>query len=165
MSGKKKGVVRTNSLTYKSYTSMISRCYVKKYKNYHLWGGRGITVCDRWLGNEGYHNFCSDMGLRIDKTYSLNRLDNDGNYEPDNCRWATKTQQARNRSTNVSVMYFGKKYVIAELAEYLGIKYGTLRYRIKNNMPQEKWGSQNNFNYKTQVKLRDFNANLWSGEQ
>lgn len=90
------GLARTK--TYISWISMKTRCSNKndKYK-YGIYGGRGITICDRWLNS--FENFLEDMGKRP-KNHTLDRIDSTGNYEPDNCRWATPLQQARNRRLN-----------------------------------------------------------------
>lgn len=79
--------------TYKSWLHMRGRCFDANNPNYSEWGGRGITVCDRW---SDFMNFLEDMGPRPDGT-SIDRMDNDGNYEPGNCRWATPLEQSRNR--------------------------------------------------------------------
>ena len=73
---------------------MIKRCYSKNHNSYDYYGGRGITVCDRWL--ESFENFYEDMGEKPSKKHSLDRINNDGNYEPDNCRWATQSTQVIN---------------------------------------------------------------------
>lgn len=82
--------------TYHSWREMKSRCYNPKRKFYKHYGGRGITVCDRWL--ESFDNFLADMGERPNGK-SIDRIDTNGNYEPNNCRWATQTQQIHNRRT------------------------------------------------------------------
>lgn len=85
------------SPTYLSWASMKCRCYQPTCSGFEHYGGRGITVCDRWLdGAQGFVNFLADMGERPDG-HTLDRLDNDGNYEPANCRWATRSDQNRNR--------------------------------------------------------------------
>lgn len=83
------------STEYRTWQAMIRRCTDKNHKNYTDYGGRGIAVCNRWL--EGYSNFLEDMGIRPTKDHSIERIDNNGNYEKDNCKWETKINQGRNR--------------------------------------------------------------------
>ena len=75
---------------------MKRRCYVEKAHNYKYYGGRGIKVCDRWLGDDGFKNFLKDMGERPKGT-TLDRINNNGNYEPINCKWSTISEQNKNR--------------------------------------------------------------------
>lgn len=84
-------------LEYNSWLKIKSRCFDKNNNGYQNYGGRGITVCARWLGEAGFANFYADMGPRPTPQHSLDRIDNDGNYEPGNCRWATRSQQTQNR--------------------------------------------------------------------
>lgn len=84
----------SSSPIYRTWESMIQRCTNKKTSRYHRYGGRGIKVCDRWQGKDGFVNFLADMGERPKGT-SIDRIDNDGNYEPSNCRWADLETQTR----------------------------------------------------------------------
>lgn len=83
---------------YLVWQNMRRRCHYPGYASFHRYGGRGISICDRW---ESYDNFLADMGERPSNLYSLDRIDNDGNYTPENCRWATRTQQQRNTCQTV----------------------------------------------------------------
>jgi len=116
---------------YQTWNSMRQRCYNPKTRSYSSHGSRGVKMCDRWLGASGFANFCTDMGEKPPGT-SIDRIDNDGDYEPKNCRWATPKEQANNRSTNRYVTFNGETHNITEWAEITGIGYRTLFYRINH---------------------------------
>lgn len=102
------------SSTYQSWRSMIDRCTREKAANYRLYGGRGIVVCDRW---RKFENFLADMGERPEET-SLDRIDNNGNYEPGNCRWATRSEQQRNKRPAARRTVCKRGHVFAEVGVY-----------------------------------------------
>lgn len=85
-----------------TYNCMLSRCYDERAVNYSYYGGRGIRVCERWRGEAGFENFRSDMGKRP-QGLTLDRVDPDGHYTPDNCRWATRKEQVENRRTGAAM--------------------------------------------------------------
>lgn len=97
-----------NTTEYRSWQSMKSRCYNKANAAYSEYGGRGISVCERWL--HSYENFIEDMGRKPSLSHSIDRYpNNNGNYEPGNCRWATKSEQSKNRRSNKYYEYNGVK--------------------------------------------------------
>lgn len=119
-----------NSPEYGAWCGLRGRCHNKQHFAYHRYGGRGITVCKRWLGRNGFANFYKDMGPKPSRKYTIERIDNDGDYEPENCRWATLTEQQRNRSNNRRLTYKGKTKTITEWAEELGFKISTIQSRL-----------------------------------
>lgn len=123
------------SRTYKSWSEMRYRCQNKYNKAYPYYGGRGITVCKRW---NIFINFLTDMG-ECPEGMSLDRIDNNGNYEPSNCKWSTRKQQQRNIRSNRTLTYKGITMCLSEWSEYLGISQNTLTSRLVNQgWPVEK---------------------------
>ena len=131
----------TDSPTWNSWMAMIKRCYGKYSINYANYGGRGIEVCKRWV--DSFEEFLADMGERPEGM-SIDRINVNGNYEPGNCRWATRKQQARNTTTNKIVLFEGKSYCQKELAEKLGIGAQTIRKRMRKGIPLEmpRWNGR-----------------------
>ncbi|MDT4831294.1 hypothetical protein FQZ97_648020 [compost metagenome] len=114
---------------------MVERCTDPKAAGYHRYGGRGITVCDRWL--ESFENFLADMGPRPRGT-TLDRRENDGNYEPGNCRWATKLEQAANTSTARLITANGKTLPMEAWARELGVSAKGIAYRLRMGWADEQ---------------------------
>lgn len=115
---------RREMVEYKTWSSMKQRVLNPKANNYHNYGGRGIRVCQRWL--DSFRNFYEDMGPRPSSKHSLDRIDNEGDYEPSNCRWATLLEQHQN--TRVNVKIDGK--CIAEISRDTGLSVGCLNNRV-----------------------------------
>jgi hypothetical protein len=110
------------SRTYRSWRQMLDRCRRKKNKKYASYGERGITVCERW---HTFENFLADMG-EVPANLSLDRFpDNNGNYEPGNCRWATQVEQARNKRVSIYVTLNGQRVFLKDAAMMCGVNYRT----------------------------------------
>lgn len=114
---------------YKVWAAMCERCRRAAAENYTYYGGRGIRVCRRWLGPNGFANFLSDMGERPKGT-QLDRRNNNRNYTPSNCRWATRKEQCRNRRSNRWITYRGQTKLLCEWAELTGLNRATIMRRI-----------------------------------
>jgi hypothetical protein len=117
---------------------MKKRCYDEKSDHYYLYGGRGIMVCERWLGEDGYQNFEADMGPRPTPDHQLDRKNTNGNYEPSNCMWSTRKEQQRNRRVNRMVTIGGRTQCLAAWAEEVGLCFKTLEKRLRNKWPEHK---------------------------
>lgn len=108
---------------FRVWVQMMRRCYDAKEPNYPGYGGRGIEVCQRW---HDPRNFLSDMWPKPEWAHSIDRLDNNGPYSPENCRWATRIQQTRNRRVTLRV----EGVPVAELCERFGVPYQSVRYAV-----------------------------------
>jgi len=114
--------------TYKAWTHMKERCRNPKSSEYNNYGGRGITVDPRW---DSFENFLTDMGERPFPKAQLDRIDNDGNYTPTNCRWTTVAIQRRNTRRNLMVVLNGESMCVADAAERLGISRPSIPWRAR----------------------------------
>lgn len=123
------------SPTYRVWHGILQRCLNPKNPGWGDYGGRGITVCAEW--KESFEAFLSDMGERPDGC-SIDRIDNDGPYQKDNCVWANDTQQARNKRNNRLLTHNGKTQTLAEWAEETAIPYYTLHSRLRRGWTVEK---------------------------
>lgn len=113
---------------YWAWSNMRQRCNNPRFQQFADYGGRGITVCDRW---NSFEAFFVDVGLRPSSLHSLDRKDNNGNYEPGNVRWATKKQQCRNTRRNRFVVIDGETLTVVEVAERYGLTIQLLRHRLR----------------------------------
>lgn len=138
---------------YRIWRNMRSRCNSKCMANYRNYQSKGITVCSRW---DSFENFYKDMGPCPDG-FSIDRIDNNGNYCPENCRWASNTTQNRNKDVLAYYTYNGKTQCLTAWAEELGIKRKTL-YSRRNNHP--------NYTLEQLLALEDWRNKplLWNGE-
>lgn len=113
---------------YLSWRAMVQRCCDKNSNSFPNYGGRGVSVCDRWLD---FENFLADMGPRPDGKTLDRWPDNSGNYEPGNCRWATLQEQAENTRTNHMISADGRTQTITGWSKELGVDPAAIRYRIR----------------------------------
>lgn len=122
---------------YRVFNSMVERCTKPTTKNYHNYGGRGIKVCDEWIGN--YQAFCEwalDNGYK--KGLQIDRIDNNGNYEPSNCRWVTPKQNSNNARFNRLLTCNGETHTMSEWSEITGIIQTTISSRIRRGCSDEE---------------------------
>ena len=125
------------SLTYTAYLAMRNRCYNAHDPHYPDWGGRGIKVCNRWMSKEGFINFVTDLGEKP-AGMTLSRINNSGDYTPENCRWESQQAQNRNKRSNRLIEYGGKVQCLMAWQDETGIKEATIRRRLKANWSEER---------------------------
>lgn len=128
------GRVSEREKTRDVWRDMIRRCEDTWRPNYKEYGGRGIVVCDRW---KTFDNFLADMGVRPSPDRSIERKDNDGNYEPSNCYWATKEEQMNNRQDSHKLTIDGETLTVAQWSRRTGVVPGTIHTRLKRGMSPE----------------------------
>lgn len=151
------------TLEYSTWRSMRERCRNPSHSAYGRYGGRGISVCERWM--DSFEAFLEDMGPRPSAEHSIDRINNDGNYEPGNCRWATIDEQARNRSNTIRLTFRGETLLLVEWCERMGVNADMVRSRVERGWSAEdaltkpsdvKHHARDPF-YKVPIKKRDAN--------
>jgi hypothetical protein len=130
-----KGAYKRCRQAYRAWTGMKDRCYRPSYNKYSRYGGRGITVCDRW--RDSFENFLEDVGLPF-PNQSIDRIDNDGNYEPGNVRWASRKTQANNTSRNRTIEHAGNSKNLAEWGRVIGRNPSSIASRLDKGIPVEE---------------------------
>lgn len=126
------------STEHKIWTAMRYRCNNPSDASYENYGGRGITVCQRW--DESFEAFLADIGRRPSRHHSIDRIDNDGNYEPGNVRWATETEQGQNKRNNRFVTYLGERMIVREACRRAGQldRYVSICQMVRNGKTFEE---------------------------
>lgn len=141
--------LRTHGMTrtpiYKIWRGMIRRCENPQHKHYKEYGGRGVKVCSRW---HIFENWYADLGERPSPKHTLERIDNNGDYEPGNCKWATRKEQQNNTRRNHLIEFNGEIKNLKQWSEILGINYTTLKMRIC----QYKWPIAKALTTRTKVR-------------
>jgi len=120
---------QSGSITYGSWLAMKQRCCNPNHKKYPSYGGRGIKICGRWL--KSFENFFADMGTRPTANHTIDRINPDGNYEPDNCRWLLQSAQQRNKKATIKITINGETKSLSDWCDIYGIKYYLAANRIK----------------------------------
>lgn len=128
----------TDDIAYGSWEHMRGRCYSLKDHKFEHYGGRGIGVCDRWRGRGGFRNFLEDMGPRPSLSHSIERRDVNGDYTPENCSWATLSEQNRNTRVTIYIDHDGDRVKFVDLMDGLGFDKSE-RQRIYGRVFQMGW--------------------------
>ncbi len=116
------------------WRTMRQRCEDPSSHSFDAYGGRGIRVCERWSGEDGFSNFLADMGRRPTSRHQIDRRDNDGDYAPENCRWATPSEQARNRRSNRLITAHGRTQCLAAWSEETGLPRSVIARRLDRGL-------------------------------
>lgn len=123
---------KTGTRVYGIWKHIITRCTNRRAKAFPRYGGKGVKVCSRW---RSFQNFYADMGDPPSRIHSIDRRDNDGDYTPENCRWATPVQQQNNTSRNVKISINGRTQTLAEWCRELRLNYSTVHARLRKRWP------------------------------
>ena len=134
--GRKKTHGLTGTRIYNIWRGIKLRCYIPSHPSFDHYGGQGITMCDRWRNS--FESFLEDMGKLPTQFHQIDRIDNEGNYEPNNCRWVLPKEQQNNRRNNIMISYKGETRSVADWASVLGVNQSTLYMRVKAGWPSEK---------------------------
>lgn len=128
----KHGGAKIGKLTseYKTWIGIKTRCYNLNNEKYPIYGGRGIKVCDKWLGEEGFINFLKDMGNKPSSNHSIDRINVNGNYCPENCKWSTRSEQQRNKTNTKFITFKGETLSLPDWCDKLKISKSTLIKRL-----------------------------------
>lgn len=129
--------LKTKHPIYPVLQNMKERCRNHNLSSYKDYGGRGIRVCERWLGANGFANFLADMGDRP-LGHTIERRDNDGPYSPDNCYWATRKEQQKNRRITIRLEIAGVHHLLSDLSEKSGLKPDTIKARHAKGLTYEQ---------------------------
>lgn len=149
----------SESKAFALWMYILNRCYCKSSSGYRKYGARGIAVCERWRNS--FKNFYADMGDRP-PGMSIERIDNNGPYSPENCKWATRKEQASNTRRNVIVEANGKRLTLTDWANELGLSPSALTNRIKRGMsPEEAVTAPRTTNERYRAILRDGLTARW----
>jgi hypothetical protein len=127
---------QTGNKVYYTWQAMKDRCLKASNQMFPNYGGRGIKVCDKWL--ESFENFLEDMGEPPSPKHSIDRIDNNGNYEPSNCRWATDKEQSRNKTNTKFVDYKGQEKPLLDWCDELNLSYQLMRGRLLTGWTAER---------------------------
>ena len=139
---------KSDTRLHSIYKSMKARCYSVKHISYSNYGGKGIEICDEWLEDfMNFYNWAHNNGYKDNLT--IDRIDSKGNYEPNNCRWATSKEQANNTSRNINITYQGETKTLKQWSEHLGINYYTLLRRYNSG-----WNAEDMLTKPVQSKVK-----------
>lgn len=140
---------------YRVFANMKIRCYNKNSKSFKNYGGRGIKICDEWLaGFENFYNWALQNGYK--KGLTIERINNDGDYAPSNCKWITKSEQPKNRTNCLKITYNGKTQILKEWCDELNLDYKLIHGRIRS----KGWTFERAINTPVNVNKRNKKARL-----